>query len=118
MAHTGLTGANTIPIDTPGTSFWIGPIGTVDIQYYTDACATPDGTPETVDVIMEIHCDEDGLFVQAYILFPTGPLAGNLVVYGGTGQFDEAIPNDLACTGGFPFFAQPFLLDSVEVSRP
>lgn len=56
-AHTGITGAYTIPIVTPGTPAWQGVIGTVTVQKYSNLCVTLDGAPFDVDVIIDILCD-------------------------------------------------------------
>lgn len=102
-AHTGITGAHSIPIITPGTAAWQGVIGTVTIQKYTDLCVTPDGAPFDVDALIDILCDPSTApdVLSAGITLASSPPNISALFFTGAGScpcvFGAAMTNANTC---------------------
>lgn len=121
LSHTGITGAHTVPIVTPGTAAWQTVIGTVEFQKYSDLCVTVDGAPFDVDVVIDIQCDPstapDTLSVRIDHVGGAGTPATSPMYITGAGScpcgFGNVMANGTSCIGN-----NAAIVGTVEVNRP
>lgn len=102
----------TLDIITPGTSEFVGTIGTISVQEYTDGTGTvPVGAPFDVDVKGFASCDGSGWFRT--ITAPGSVLPAGGIAYSATGGLGVDVPNDLDCGDGIAW-----TMDTTNLTLP
>ncbi len=111
VAHTGITGGQTVTLVAPGT--WVGLIGTVTLERYSDGLCEVFDSSEDFDVTLQVTCAGPPAQYQAKIIIGSGVVDWQTIFLSAPGDLDEALTNTRTC--GIPSAA---LVDTVTVSLP